>query len=93
MPSFSQATVANRLLKALAPEAFERLSSEMAAIDLGLRQVVVESDAPISHVCFIESGLASMVAVSSDNEVVEAGSWDARVLVATMCVNDRPHPE
>ncbi|MEX2695362.1 Crp/Fnr family transcriptional regulator [Rhizobium mongolense] len=73
MPSFSQATVANRLLRALAPEAFERLRSEMTAIDLGLRQVVVESDTPILHVCFIESGLASMVAVSSDDEAVEVG--------------------
>jgi CRP-like cAMP-binding protein len=73
MPSFSQATVANRLLRALAPEAFERLRSEMTAIDLGLRQVVVESDTPILYVCFIESGLASMVAVSSDDEAVEVG--------------------
>ncbi|TCU37906.1 Crp/Fnr family transcriptional regulator [Rhizobium azibense] len=73
MPAFSQATVSNRLLKALAPEAFERLRPEMTAIDLGLKYVVVEANEPTLQVCFIESGLASMVAVSSDDEAVEVG--------------------
>jgi len=73
MSSFTRATVANRLLKAISPEAFDLLSPEMDRIDLGIRQVIVESNKPISHVCFIESGLASMVAINSDKEAVEVG--------------------
>jgi CRP-like cAMP-binding protein len=45
----------------------------MDRIDLGIRQVIVESNKPISYVCFIESGLASMVAINSDKEAVEVG--------------------
>jgi CRP-like cAMP-binding protein len=73
MSSFTQDAIENRLLRALSPEAFERLSQEMVSIDLGLRHVIVEPNKRVSHVCFIESGLASVIAINSDKEAVEVG--------------------
>jgi CRP-like cAMP-binding protein len=73
MSGFDQATVRNMLLKALPPEAFALLQSSMEAIDLPIKHEVVKSNATIERVCFIETGLASMVATSPDNEEAEVG--------------------
>jgi len=45
----------------------------MTMADLPLRRVVVEADRPTEQVCFVESGLASVVAKSPDGEVAEVG--------------------
>jgi hypothetical protein len=42
-------------------------------VDLSLRHSLVGSDVPTTHLCFLESGLASMVAISSDDEAIETG--------------------
>jgi CRP-like cAMP-binding protein len=73
MSSFTQEAVENRLLRAMTPDGFELLRPKMEPIDLPLRHVIVEQNRPVLHVCFIESGLGSMVATSSDNENVEVG--------------------
>jgi CRP-like cAMP-binding protein len=73
MPHFDQSTVENTLLKMLSVDRFARLSEEMARVDLPLRHVLVDSDVPTTHVCFLERGLASMVVSSIDEEVVEIG--------------------
>ncbi len=69
----TQSEVKNRLLKTLPPTAFMVLSRKMERVDLALKEVLVEANQPTSHVCFIESGLASVVAESSDDEIVEVG--------------------
>ena len=73
MAQFNRSNIRNLLLKALPPEAFEFLQPSMKAIDLPIRFVVVEADVPTTTVCFIEAGLASVVATSSDDEAVEVG--------------------
>jgi CRP-like cAMP-binding protein len=68
-----QSTVRNLLLKALPAESFARLSPHMTKADLPLRRVLVEADLPTTRVCFVESGLASVVATSPDDETAEVG--------------------
>jgi CRP-like cAMP-binding protein len=73
MSSFSQSSVENRLLKAMDAKAFELLRPAMEAIDLPVKHALTETNLPNSHVYFIEGGLASMVATSTDDEAVEVG--------------------
>lgn len=63
----------NLLLRSLSPEAFARLAEQMTPVDLPLRHDLVLSHTASTHVFFLESGLASVVAVSSDDERVEVG--------------------
>jgi CRP-like cAMP-binding protein len=73
MPHPSQSEVSNRLLKAMPSQAFEALRPHMELVDLALKQSLVEPNIPIGSVCFLESGLGSVVAQSSDGETVEVG--------------------
>ncbi|NHT78580.1 Crp/Fnr family transcriptional regulator [Rhizobiaceae bacterium CRRU44] len=78
MQDIKRADVRNRLLGALGTQAFELLQPGMERIDLPLRTVLVESDQPTSHIFFIESGLASIVARTVDDEAIEVGhiGWE-----------------
>ena len=73
MPSPNQADVLNTLLKALPNDVFGRLSPCMRFVDLPLRHSLVDADKPTTEVCFIERGLGSIVASSSDDEFIEVG--------------------
>ncbi|MBY5485393.1 Crp/Fnr family transcriptional regulator [Rhizobium leguminosarum] len=73
MTHIDQSTVENTLLKMLSADRFARLSEGMERVDLPLRHVLVASDVPTTHVCFLERGLGSMVVSSTDEEVVEIG--------------------
>jgi CRP-like cAMP-binding protein len=66
-----QDLVRNRLLRRLPTEAFEMIADHLRPIDLPVRRALVQPRKPIEAVCFIESGLASMVAESSDAKSVE----------------------
>lgn len=68
-----QRNIRNLLLKALPAEAFQKLTGDGSLIELPARHVLVEADQPNEHVCFIEGGLASMVAANGDDEAVEVG--------------------
>ena len=69
----SQSTVHNRLLRAMSAEDFARLTPHFEPVTLSLKQVLVEPNQPIEHVHFMEDGLASVVAISTDNERLEVG--------------------
>ncbi len=71
--TLSQSTVHNRLLLAMSPEDFARLTPRLEPVTLSLKQVLVEPNQPIEHVHFMEDGLASVVAISPDNERLEVG--------------------
>jgi CRP-like cAMP-binding protein len=73
MTFIDQTSVKNRLLGALEPGSFALIAPYLQMIDLPVKHVLVEADQPITQVCFMESGLASMVAVTSDEEAVEVG--------------------
>ncbi len=72
MPIAEQAETKNRLLRALSPTAFANFAPYLEAVMLPLKHVLVEMDRPTEHVCFITSGLASMVATSG-TETIEVG--------------------
>ncbi len=71
--TLSQSSVRNRLLRAMSPEAFARLTPHLEPVPLIVKQVLVEPNQPIEHVHFMEDGLASVVAISLDNERLEVG--------------------
>jgi CRP-like cAMP-binding protein len=78
MQKIQKSEVRNRLLRALGPEAFDVLQPGMDRVNLPIRTVLVESDQPTSHVFFLENGLASIVARTSDDEAIEVGhiGWE-----------------
>jgi CRP-like cAMP-binding protein len=45
----------------------------MRCVDLPLRHTLVHQDQPTNEVCFIERGLGSVVASSTDDETIEVG--------------------
>jgi len=73
LPDFSQSTVLNLLLRALPAEAFEVLRPAMQQVDLPVKFELVTAGVPNENVFFLERGLGSLVATSSDDDVVEVG--------------------
>ncbi|TBY08179.1 Crp/Fnr family transcriptional regulator [Rhizobium laguerreae] len=66
-----QSGIKNKLLRRFPEEAFDLLAPKLEPIDLPVKRSLVLARKPIEHVCFIESGLASMVAESADGKSVE----------------------
>jgi CRP-like cAMP-binding protein len=74
MVSPQQSDIRNRLLRVMNVESFAALAPYLEFVDLPLKHVLVEADVPNTHVCFIEGGLASVVASTvDDGETVEVG--------------------
>ncbi|MCE6076807.1 Crp/Fnr family transcriptional regulator [Agrobacterium vitis] len=73
MPDFDQSRIRNLLLGMMPPEAFLLLRPHMEAVDLPLKHLLVESNTVSRNVYFIEHGLASVVATTSDDEAIECG--------------------
>jgi CRP-like cAMP-binding protein len=73
VPGFDKAKVRNRLLLALSPKMFDAFCEVLEPVDLPLRFSLVEANEPTKQVCFVQSGLASMVAESPDEESIEIG--------------------
>ena len=78
MAEIQRTDVQNRLLRALSTAAFDILHTGMERVDLPIRTVLVESDQLSSHIFFLENGLASIVARTSDDEAIEVGhiGWE-----------------
>jgi CRP-like cAMP-binding protein len=66
-------SVRNRLLTRLPIEIFGLLQPHMRVAQLPLKHVLVDSYSATDEVCFIELGLASMIALTDDGERVEVG--------------------
>ena len=63
--------VYNRLLQIIGKEGLARLVSRMEPVDLPMGHRLVTSDMLISHLCFIESGLASTVVRDDGGKSIE----------------------
>jgi CRP-like cAMP-binding protein len=61
MPAPHQSFIRNQLLAAMPREDFAALQPRLEPVQLELRQVLIEPDQPIEHVCFPESGYSSIV--------------------------------
>lgn len=68
-----RAKIRNKLLSVITQDAFGALKPHLVRVDLPRAHVLIETNVPARDVCFIESGLASVVATSSDGEHVEVG--------------------
>jgi CRP-like cAMP-binding protein len=62
----------NRLLAALPPAEFNRLTSRMTEVTLGHKDLLYRVGGPIDHVYFPRSGVLSAVVVMLDGQAVEA---------------------
>jgi len=71
MAGLVQSAVRNRLLQKMTAVDFALLAPNLEPIELGLKRILVEANAPIDYVWFVESGLGSIVAVGPDDEQVE----------------------
>jgi CRP-like cAMP-binding protein len=61
----------NRLLLALPSRDLKRLMPELEEIRCKRAEVLMDADSPLNYVFFPDSGVISVVAVSSDGSVIE----------------------
>ncbi|SER82569.1 Crp/Fnr family transcriptional regulator [Rhizobium sp. NFR03] len=73
MAPLERESVRNNLLRMMTLDIFSKLQPLMERVDLPARHVLVEAHVPTTHVTFIEGGLCSLVATSSDGEDIEVG--------------------
>ncbi|WP_246726945.1 hypothetical protein [Rhizobium laguerreae] len=71
MTELRQRQVDNRLLRRFPEDAFELLAPLLEPVELPVNHSLVRPRQAIEHVCFIESGLASMIVESADGRSVE----------------------
>ncbi|RWY68572.1 Crp/Fnr family transcriptional regulator [Rhizobium leguminosarum] len=71
MTELLQRRVNNKLLRRFPEDAFELLAPFLEPVDLPVKRPLMLPRKPIEHVCFIESGLASMVAESAEGRSLE----------------------
>ena len=64
-----QAAVRNRLLKAMTPDDFERIQPHLQPVVLPVPQTLIEADAPVEHVYFMETGIASITAAGANGRI------------------------
>jgi CRP-like cAMP-binding protein len=68
-----QQPLKNRVLAALPPEELARLIDHLEPVTLPKKEVLFEVGAPLSHVYFIEEGLASVITTMEDGGSSEVG--------------------
>lgn len=66
--------VENRILLALPKPEFEKVSSDFEAVPLEPNQALFEVGQPVRHAYFLNSGLASFIAVSTDGSGIEVAA-------------------
>ena len=65
--------IENQILAALSAGEYQRLLPYLERVDLSLHQVLYEAEEPITHVYFLDQGMASLVCMLEDGSTVEAG--------------------
>jgi CRP-like cAMP-binding protein len=73
MAQLKQISVRNRLLQALAAEDFTLIEPQLERIALPKGKALIEPQQPAEHVTFVETGIASVVALASEDRRVEVG--------------------
>jgi len=71
--SASRETIKNTFLLALDPDVFELLAPHLEPVALPMRMILVQENKQIEYVYFPESGIASIVALTPEREMIEAG--------------------
>ncbi len=86
--------IRNRLLRALSSEGLELLQPFLEPVTLNVGDVLVEPNAPIKYVHFIEQGIGSVVAISQGDRRVEVANLGREGLSGTPIIhglNCTPH--
>jgi len=73
MFEISQSSVRNRLLAALPPGDFALLRHNLERVLLEQSEVIIQANAPIEHVYFLEAGITSVVARTENGRRIEIG--------------------
>ncbi len=84
----SQDIVTNRLLRALAPHDYALLQPHLSAVTLERDQILVKPNEPITQVWFLTSGLASIIAMSTETQSVEVGLAGREGMLGTSLLLD-----
>ena len=71
----------NLLLTLMPADEQERLAALLEPVRLKRRDVLCDPERPIEHVCFIETGIASILSVMGDGSGVETGTIGAEGLI------------
>lgn len=71
MPVPSQRYVRNHLLSILSPDDYEAIHAVAEGVALGRRDILIAANKPITHVYFLESGIASEVAATPEGRRIE----------------------
>ncbi len=73
VPAAGSAGIRNELLRALPPDEFALVRPCLLPVTLVMSQILHEAEAPIDEIYFLETGLVSLTADTSDNGRVEVG--------------------
>jgi CRP-like cAMP-binding protein len=71
--STSKTSIRNRILAALPEKDYERLLLQLEPVELAHGEVLCEPNDPISHLYFINEGMASLVALTEEGQSIEVG--------------------
>jgi len=71
----NQSSISNRLLTLLSVSDYALLRPHLEPVLLPLRRVLVAANEQIEHAYFLDSGIASVVAIREDNSSIEAGIY------------------
>ena len=72
-PTHAFPATSNRILNALSPPEFERLSQHLEHVSLSSGEVLCRPDEPIAHVYFPDRGVVSLVSAFEGGGTVEVG--------------------
>src|SRR5215207_1820762 len=91
MAAPAEVSARNGLLARLSPEDFNCLEPQLEPMPLPVGTRLVEPDTPIEHVYFIEEGIASVVAITSQGRRIEAGivGWEGLTGIPVLLGADR----
>jgi CRP-like cAMP-binding protein len=73
-PAPPQHRVRNRLLRALPAQEYARVGPRLEPVRYDTRDVLIDYDAPITHVHFVETGVISLVAAMADGVAIETAT-------------------
>lgn len=73
MSSSQQGSLSNQLLKLLSPDDFALVHKHLEPVELDRGMVLIEPDRAIPYLVFPDSGLGSVIAISSEGQKSEVG--------------------
>lgn len=73
LEAHARAAIRNRLLRKIPPESWDLIGPHLEAIPLKERQIIEVPRKPITHACFPEAGVVSVVAVDGADHRIEVG--------------------